>query len=403
MKRTLNFNWKKQILLFLVSQAITLFGSTLVQMAIIWYITIEISKGSWIAIFTICTYLPQFFVSFLGGIWADKYNRKYLIIGADALVATITFLMILILSKTSSESTLLKFLLLITIIRSIGAGIQIPAVNAIIPQLVPKKKLIKYNGINTTMQTFVQFAAPTTAGVIFSISSFSTTLMVDVITAILGIGFLSCLFLPSQEKIQKTISIFNGIREGFKYIFLHKYILLLFIVYGAVIFLCVPAGFLANLLVKRIYGSTYWYLTIVEVVGFMGMFIGGLLINQWKKLKNKDNILTIGLLAFGLFTIGMGITTSFTCYLILMFFYGIMLTTIQISITTLLQEQTKLNMQGRIFGLFNTIYSGFLLLGMGIFGPMADIIPLQWIMSSSGIILMLVAGIFLVFKNKIAL
>ncbi len=56
--------WERRIVLFLISQSITLFGSTLVQMAIIWYVTIGTSSGVWVAAFTVCSYLPQFFISF---------------------------------------------------------------------------------------------------------------------------------------------------------------------------------------------------------------------------------------------------------------------------------------------------------------------------------------------------
>ena len=40
--------WRKRALLFLTSQCITLFGSTLVQMAIIWYVTLQTSSGAWV-------------------------------------------------------------------------------------------------------------------------------------------------------------------------------------------------------------------------------------------------------------------------------------------------------------------------------------------------------------------
>ena len=57
--------WKSRTILFLISQCITLFGSTLVQMAIVWYVTIQTSSGVWVAAFTICSYLPQFLISFV--------------------------------------------------------------------------------------------------------------------------------------------------------------------------------------------------------------------------------------------------------------------------------------------------------------------------------------------------
>jgi DHA3 family macrolide efflux protein-like MFS transporter len=48
-------------------------------------------------------------------------------------------------------------------------------------------------------------------------------------------------------------------------------------------------------------------------------------------------------------------------------------------------------MQGRVFGLLSSMYSGFLPVGMAIFGPMADVISMQWIMISSGIALIVLS------------
>lgn len=56
--------WRKRALLFLTSQCITLFGSTLVQMALVWYAAMETASGGWVAAFSVCSYLPQFLVSF---------------------------------------------------------------------------------------------------------------------------------------------------------------------------------------------------------------------------------------------------------------------------------------------------------------------------------------------------
>lgn len=90
-------SWQRRIMLFFVSQCISLFGSQIVQMAIVWHVTLETGSGAWVAVFSLCAYLPQFFVSFLGGVWADRYSRKLLIIGADMLIAAVTFVMMWIM------------------------------------------------------------------------------------------------------------------------------------------------------------------------------------------------------------------------------------------------------------------------------------------------------------------
>ena len=77
---------QKKICFFLISQCITLFGSTLVQMAVIWYVTLQTDSGIWVAAFSVCSYLPQFVISFVGGVWADRYSRKRLILAADKVI-----------------------------------------------------------------------------------------------------------------------------------------------------------------------------------------------------------------------------------------------------------------------------------------------------------------------------
>ena len=395
-------HWKRKTILFLISQCITLFGSMVVQMSIIWYVTLKTSSGGWVAAFTICSYLPQFLISFFAGVWADGYSRKKLIILADGVITVATLVMFLVMPMISSDSILLSALLAVSIIRSVGAGIQTPAVNAVIPQLVPEEYLMKYNGLNATVQSIVQFAAPAVAGAVLSIGTFRATLFIDILTALVGIGLLSCVLLPKQEASNENVSVFSEIKAGIRYSFSDKLIGKILIVYGLYILLCVPAGFMAALLVSRVYGDVYWYLTAVELVGFAGMALGGVLMGVWGGFKSRIKTFALGLFVLSLMTMGMGVSPYFILYLVLMFVYSIALTMIQTATTTIIQEKADSSMQGRVFGLMGAMYSGFLPVGMAIFGPLADVMPLQWIIVGSGIALVLVT-VYLQVKSKLNL
>ena len=401
MNQTKN-NWKRRTLLFLASQCITLFGSMIVQMSIIWYVTLKTSSGGWVAAFTICSYLPQFLISFFAGVWADRYNRKKLIILADGVITVATFIMFWVMPMISSDFVLLSALLVISIIRSIGAGVQTPAVNAVIPHLVPEEYLMKYNGMNATMQSIVQFAAPAVAGTVLSIGTFRSTLFIDILTALIGIGLLSCVLLPKQEVSNENISVFSEIKAGIHYSFSDKMIGKILIVYGLFILLSVPAGFMSALLVSRVYGDVYWYLTAVELVGFAGMALGGVLMGMWGGFKSRVKTFAFGLLILSIMTIGMGVSPYFILYLVMMFVYSIALTIIQTATTTIIQENAESSMLGRVFGLMGAMYSGFLPVGMAIFGPLADILSLQWIMIGSGIALVAVT-VYLQINSKLDL
>ena len=401
MNQTQN-NWKRKTVLFLASQCITLFGSMIVQMSIIWYVTLKTSSGGWVAAFTICSYLPQFLISFFAGVWADRYNRKKLIVLADGVITIATLIMFLVMPMISSDFVLLSALLVISIVRSIGAGVQTPAVNAVIPHLVPAEYLMKYNGINATIQSIVQFIAPAVAGTVLSIGTFRSTLFIDIVTALIGIGLLSCILLPKQEVANDNISVFSEIKAGIHYSFSDKMIGKILIVYGLFILLSVPAGFMSALLVSRVYGDVYWYLTAVELVGFAGMALGGVLMGMWGGFKSRFKTFASGLLILSIMTIGMGITPYFVLYLAMMFVYSIALTIIQTATTTIIQENAQESMIGRVFGLMGAMYSGFLPVGMAVFGPLADVLPLQWVMVGSGIALVLVT-VYLQVKSKVKL
>ena len=87
----------------------------------------------------------------------------------------------------------------------------------------------------------------------------------------------------------------------------------------------------------------------------------------------------------------MGLSKQFALYLTLMIIYGVAITMVQTATTTLIQEKAEMSMRGRVFGLLGAMYSGFLPVGMAIFGPMADEISLQWIMIGSGIALIVLS------------
>ena len=374
----------KKVILFLISQSVTLFGSTLVQMAVVWYATLLTSSGLWVAAFSVCSYFPQFLVSFWGGVWADRFPRKWLIAGSDAAIAAVTLAMAAAIPHIQDQTVLLFLLLLMSAVRSLGAGIQTPAVHAALPRLVPEEQLMRANGINAALQSLVQFAAPAAAGVVLVSSSLRNTLLIDVLTAALGIVLLCIVPLPFLRLPEEKTSVFQELKSGISYAVSNLDAGMLLLIYGGFVFLCVPAGYLSGLFVSRVYGESYGYLTAVELAGFAGMTAGGLLAACRGQSRKKTRTLRNSLTVFGAMAILMAVSCRFLPYLILMAVYGVALTGVQTALTTLLQEKTEPFMQGRIFGLFISMYSGFLPLGMAVFGPLADHIPLRILMALSG-------------------
>lgn len=90
-----NSTWKKKVILFLASQYISLFGSSLVQMAMIWYVTLQTSSGVWVTVLTVCSFIPQMIISFcwcMGRLLQSKgthncirFNNCYIYISSNSI------------------------------------------------------------------------------------------------------------------------------------------------------------------------------------------------------------------------------------------------------------------------------------------------------------------------------
>jgi DHA3 family macrolide efflux protein-like MFS transporter len=382
--------WRKNAALFISSQAITLLGSSIVQMAIIWQVALETSSGLWVTLLTLSATIPQTILSFFGGVWADRYPRKRLIIWADIGIAVVTLALALIL-LSGINIRMLPLLLVISALRSVGAGIQTPAVGAVIPQIVPEEQLMRYNGINGSMMSIVQFAAPAAAGAILHAESFSSILLLDAATALIGIFMLLFVKIAhvKQEHAAERGAFLADLKAGVSYAAHDRTVRRILFTYGAFIFLCVPSGFLAVLMTRRTFGDSYVYLTVNEMVGFAAMVLGGILLGAWGGFKKRYRTVLLGLICYGIFSSLIGIVYTFWMFAAIMFLYSFFIPVVQSSVTTILQESVPAEKLGRVFGLLGAMYSGFMPLGMAIFGPLADVVKIQYMVIVCGIVIAL--------------
>jgi len=150
-------NWKRNIVLYLAGQTVSLFGTALVQYAIMWHITLTTQSGLMMTVSILCGFLPTFLLSPFAGVWADRFNRRLLIVAADAGIAAFT-LALAVLFWLGYDDIWLLFL--ISAIRAIGSALQTPAVGAILPQMVPEDQLTRINGINGSIQALITLVAP---------------------------------------------------------------------------------------------------------------------------------------------------------------------------------------------------------------------------------------------------
>lgn len=394
-------NWIKNIVLFLSSQTISHFGSSLVQYAIMWHITLETKSGLMMTISIICGFLPAFFLSPFAGVWADRYNRKLLIIIADSFIAIATLILAILFMFGHNYIWLL---FIVMAIRSVGTGIQNPAVGAIIPQFVPRNRLKKVNGINSSINAVILLLSPMLSAFLLTFASIESIFLIDVFTALFAvIIFIFFIKIPSHAKAmdRDAKSYLQDMKEGIHYIKTHRYIRSFMVFCLFFYFLIAPVTFLTPLQVVRNYGPEVWRLTGIEIAFSIGMMAGGIIIGYFRLFKNKVSTMAFAFSITGLTTFLLGFSVSFWVYLSIIVLMGIAMPIFHTTSTVLMQEKVEDEYLGRVFGILAMINTSMVPLGMVVFGPIADFVSIDTILIITGAILLVLS--LTLSKNKILL
>ena len=385
---------EKNIFLFLSSQMISLFGSSIVQYAIMWHITLSTESGLMMTFYIICGFIPTFLLSPFAGVWADRYNRKILIILSDGVIALSTLILAILFYSGFQEIWLL---FVIAAIRAFGAGVQMPAIGAILPQIVPKDQLTKINGINGSLQAIVLFISPMVGALLFSITTLENIFMIDVVTAAIAISvLLFFLKIKAHKKAQEkqTVSYFADFKIGLTYIKGNSYLKVLFLFLAIFLVMMAPASFLTPIQIARSFGDDVWRLSAIEVAFSVGMMIGGGVIASWGGFKNRITTQSFAAIIMGVCTLALGVVPLFWIYLLFMLLFGLAMPIFNTPANVLLQEKVEEDYLGRVFGIMSMISTAMMPLGMLIFGPLADYVSIESLLIGTGIVLMIIAILF---------
>ena len=394
-------HWLRKVILFLSGQTISLLGSMLVQYAVFWYLTITYQSGVIMMLAALFGFLPQAVVSIFGGVWADRHNRKYLIMTADAAIAVSTLALAVVMMAGYDAAWVIYLALAI---RSAGAGIQLPAVSALIPQITPMRHLMRVNGINGSIQSAMALLAPAAAGAIYAWSSAATggtaaslvpIFFIDVVTAIIGIGLLALIPVTAIRRAADVdAGYFADLVDGVRYVAHHAFVRWLLILFAIIFVLIVAPSNLTPLMLVRSFDAgeqqNVINLAVLEISFSVGMVLGGIAVAALFAKRSRIGMIIVSSLVFGLLSIGMGLSPDIWLFFGFMFLLGLSVPFFSTPSTTLLQESVEPERQGRVFGFLGIVMALAMPLGMVVFGPLADVLPIEWLLVGSGLLTLVV-------------
>jgi DHA3 family macrolide efflux protein-like MFS transporter len=195
--------WRTAATLLLVGQGFSLLGSTIVQYAISWWIVMQTNSGLSTTLALVAGTLPAALISPLAGLWADRRGRKFLVIAPDVFIAAVTMLLA---AGFATGHVSQWAILLVLVLRSLGAGVQTPAVQAFIPDIVPDEGLLRVNSINGVIEAVNMLAMPAVAAALLAVLPLQGILLIDVATALIGVLLVALIRVPRPCSAGRTES-----------------------------------------------------------------------------------------------------------------------------------------------------------------------------------------------------
>lgn len=366
--------WKWQFITVASGQAISMLGSYGVQFALIWWLAEKTSSPFMLGISGLVAYLPMSLFSPLAGIAADRYNRKLISIFSDMAMGMAALIYAALLFFFDLPVWTVFVMLCI---RGIGSTFQQPAIQSIIPQLVPKDQLIKTNGWMQLLNSGSFLIGPVIGAFLYSLFPMSVVLMSDVAGAVLASAALAMVQIPKRPKSgRKDLRFTAEIKEGLQIFRDDRQLFYIVAAQALCMFFYAPLSSFYPLMTSDYFNLSAMHGSAVELAFAMGMMIASLLFSSVLKAEHKIRISFMGLLGMG--------TMSMICGVIPPTYMGWFLFAAgcaclgasgnvhTIPLTAYIQETVSPEKMGRAFSVLTLISSVTMPLGLLFSSPIAE-------------------------------
>ncbi len=369
-------NWKVRFFTIFAGQSLSLFGSALVQFALIWYLTRQTGSATILAMATLIAMLPQIILGPFAGALVDRWNRRLVMMAADGVIALATLVLAGLFLAGRAQTW---HIYLILLIRSLGGAFHWPAMSASTTLMVPKDQLSRVAGLQQTMQGLVSIVAPPTGALLIGIISTEWVLMIDVFTALAAI--LPLFFISIPQPIQPTSSssesknsYWQDLKAGITYVTAWPGLLAVLFMAAFLNLVLTPISSLIPLLVTKYFKLGALELGLTDSLWGIGMIAGGVVLSAWGGFKRQILTSMLGVIGLGLgvITIGLAPVNMFWLALTGMAVIGFMNPIINGPLMAVLQVTVKPEMQGRVMSLVGSAAAAMSPISLALAGPVSD-------------------------------
>ena len=370
-------NWKRVFAIIWTGQFLSILTSSIVNFAIVLWLSLETGSAEVLAFATMAALLPQSVLGLFTGIFIDRWKRKRVMIMADSFIAFCTLILAVLfyfdLAKISHIYVLLA-------LRSVGSAFHMPAMQASVPLLAPKSELMRIAGINQVIQSVCNIAGPALAGLFITMMKMTNILLLDVAGA--AFACLSLCFVsipdPSHEERNSELHLWREAKEAIMEVRNQYGLSWLFLLSILATFVIMPVSVLFPLMTLNHFAGNAFQVSLVEVSWGGGALLAGALLGL-KKYRWNEILLINGMyIALGLTFLFSGLlpVSGFIWFAVLTALGGVCGSLYFATFTTVIQSRIDPGVMGRVFSFYMSFSMLPSMIGLLSTGFLADSIGL---------------------------
>ena len=370
-------NWKRVFAIIWTGQFLSILTSSIVNFAIVLWLSLETGSAEVLAFATMAALLPQSVLGLFTGIFIDRWKRKRVMIMADSFIAFCTLILAVLfyfdLAKISHIYVLLA-------LRSVGSAFHIPAMQASVPLLAPKSELMRIAGINQVIQSVCNIAGPALAGLFITMMKMTNILLLDVAGAAFACLSLCFVFIPdpSHEERNSELHLWREAKEAIMEVRNQYGLSWLFLLSILATFVIMPVSVLFPLMTSNHFAGNAFQVSLVEVSWGGGALLAGALLGL-KKYRWNEILLINGMyIALGLTFLFSGLlpVSGFIWFAVLTALGGVCGSLYFATFTTVIQSRIDPGVMGRVFSFYMSFSMLPSMIGLLSTGFLADSIGL---------------------------
>ena len=397
----MNNNWKRTFAIIWSGQFFSILTSSLVNFAIIIWLSLQTGSAEMLAWAAIAAMLPQSIIGPFTGALIDRGNRKLVMMLADTFIALCTLLLAILFWLDVAE---LWHIFALLALRSVGSAFHMPAMQASVPLLAPTDQLTRIAGINQIIASVSQIAGPALGAMLITIWDIEYVLIFDVAGALLAVTSLFFVHIPNPEKQNELErDILKEMKEGAMVVLRNRGLSFVFLYSTLVVFFIVPISVLFPLMTLDYFNGTEFQAGIIEAIWSVGALVGGAIMGVKVYKVNRVGLINWMHLLLGVAFLLSGLLspTGFVWFAVLTGLSGITGAVYNSAFTGLIQTKIESTALGRVFSMYYTIALIPAMLGLIGIGFIADTIGLNNSFIISGIIIMIIG--IVAFNTKSAM